>query len=185
MPFGEYKGYGLSLFVDLFAGALIGAGGITHRHNVAVRIENNMVAVIVEPEAFGSRDAFDAEVEAILAFVTASKPVEGGAVLVPGDPERRRRAERLANGIPIEAETWRQIVEAGKSVGVAVEYDSAFRPQARRSIRIDRAFGDLAAKERGHLANRLRRLVPDRFRCDSADVGCREHIGAGGEPRLG
>ena len=35
MPFGAYKGYGLSLFVDLFAGALIGAGGITHRHEVA------------------------------------------------------------------------------------------------------------------------------------------------------
>ena len=75
MPFGAYKGYGLSLFVDLFAGALIGAGGITHRHEVAARIENNMVAMIVNPEAFGDRAAFDAEVEAIIAFVTASKPV--------------------------------------------------------------------------------------------------------------
>ena len=121
MPFGAYKGYGLALFVDLIAGALIGAGGITHRHEVPSRIENNMVAMIIDPQAIGDRSAFDAEVEAIVAYVTASKPTGDGALLVPGDPERRTRAERLANGIPIEAETWRQIVEAGKSVGVIVE----------------------------------------------------------------
>jgi uncharacterized oxidoreductase len=79
-----------------------------------------MVAMIIDPEAIGDRTAFDAEVEAIVAYVTASKPVPGSAVQVPGDPERHARAERLANGIPIEAETWRQIVEAGKSVGVTV-----------------------------------------------------------------
>jgi uncharacterized oxidoreductase len=121
MTFGTYKGYGLSLFADLFAGALIGAGGITHRHELPARIENNMVAVIVDPDALGDRAAFDAEVGAIVAYVTASKPVSDGAVLVPGDPERRTRAERLAKGIPLEAETWRQIVDAGKTVGVAIE----------------------------------------------------------------
>lgn len=120
MPFGSYKGYGLSLFADLFAGALIGAGGITHRHEVPTRIENNMVAMIVDPDALGDRAAFDAEVEAIVAYVTASKPAADGAVLVPGDPERRTRAERLANGVPLDVETWRQIVAAGQSVGVAV-----------------------------------------------------------------
>jgi uncharacterized oxidoreductase len=120
MPFGGYKGYGLALFVDLFAGAMIGAGGITHRHEVPAQVENNMVAMIVDPTAMGDRKAFDAEVDAIVAHVIASKAAGDEPVLVPGDPERRKRAERLANGIPIEAETWRQIVEAGKSVGVAV-----------------------------------------------------------------
>lgn len=120
MPFGGYKGYGLGLFVDLFAGALIGAGGITHRHALPARVENNMVAMIVDPTALGDRKSFNAEVESIVAYVTASKPVGGQAVMVPGDPERRTRAERLQNGIPIEAETWRQIVEGGKSVGVSL-----------------------------------------------------------------
>ena len=50
MPFGAYKGYGLSLFVDLFAGALTGAGGIAHKHDDSARVENNMVAMIVDPE---------------------------------------------------------------------------------------------------------------------------------------
>jgi len=121
MPFGAYKGYGLSLFVDLIAGALIGAGGIAHRHDDSARVENNMVAIIIDPERMGDRKAFDTEVEAIVSYVTASKPSGDTPVLVPGDPERRTRAERLANGIPLEAETWRQIVEAGKSVGATVE----------------------------------------------------------------
>jgi uncharacterized oxidoreductase len=121
MPFGAYKGYGLSLIVDLMAGALIGTGGITHRHERPARVENNMVAMIVNPEAFGDRADFDVEVERILAYVTASKPAAaGGEVLVPGDPERRTRTERLAHGIPVDTETWLQIVAAGASVGVAV-----------------------------------------------------------------
>jgi uncharacterized oxidoreductase len=122
MPFGAHKGYGLSLFVDLLAGALTGAGGITYRPDVPARVENNMIAMIVDPEAIGTRAAFDAEVANIIGFVTASAPANPDqAVQAPGDPERATRAERLANGIPIEAETWAQIVEAGASVGLRVD----------------------------------------------------------------
>ena len=38
--------------------------------------------------------------------------------MVPGDPERKSTAERLADGIPIEDNTWAEIVEAGLSVGM-------------------------------------------------------------------
>jgi uncharacterized oxidoreductase len=39
--------------------------------------------------------------------------------MVAGDPERKARAERTANGIPIDGETWRQIVEAAAKLGLA------------------------------------------------------------------
>jgi uncharacterized oxidoreductase len=92
---------------------------VTYKHPVPARVENNMIAMIVNPDALGDRAAFDAEVARIVAFVTASPP-SSGPVLVPGDPERATRADRLANGIPIEDETWKQIAAAGKSVGVGV-----------------------------------------------------------------
>jgi LDH2 family malate/lactate/ureidoglycolate dehydrogenase len=38
--------------------------------------------------------------------------------MVPGDPERRMRRQRLASGIPVDAGTWRGLVEAGQLVGV-------------------------------------------------------------------
>lgn len=119
LPFGTYKGYGLSLFADILAGALTG-GGIACKHPVPARVENNMIAMIVNPDALGDRAAFDAEVARIVAFTTASPPTDGATVMVPGDPERAARAERMANGIPIEDETWRQIASAGKAVGVTV-----------------------------------------------------------------
>jgi uncharacterized oxidoreductase len=119
LPFGLYKGYGLSLFCDLFAGALIGSGTIADRHDPPSRIENNMLAVLINPDTLGNRRAMDAQVERIIAYVQASPPADpDGAVLLPGDPERRTKAERLALGIPIEPATWNQIVAAAISVGL-------------------------------------------------------------------
>lgn len=131
LPFGAYKGYGMSLICDLFAGALTGGGGITARHPVAGRVENNMVTVLIDPARMTDRDAFGAEVERIVAYVSASPPNGPGAeVLVPGDPERKTRAERLHSGIPIEPETWRQIVGAARSVGLAEEDLIGSRPMS-------------------------------------------------------
>ena len=40
------------------------------------------------------------------AYITASPPSRPDEpVLIPGDPERRTRAERLANGVPVDDET--------------------------------------------------------------------------------
>jgi uncharacterized oxidoreductase len=38
-------------------------------------------------------------------------------VLVPGEPERIARAQRVAEGIEIDDTTWTEIGEAAKSVG--------------------------------------------------------------------
>jgi len=48
--------------------------------------------------------------------VSADQPV-----LIPGDPERRTRAERIANGVPIDPETWREITSAARSINVLIE----------------------------------------------------------------
>jgi uncharacterized oxidoreductase len=120
LPFGGHKGFGLALFCDLLAGALLGAGGAASNCERGVRVENNMLAMIIDPAAIGCRRAFEAEVERILAFVKASPPSQpDGTVLAPGEPERASRAERLARGIPLEAETWRQILSAARSVGLS------------------------------------------------------------------
>jgi len=39
-------------------------------------------------------------------------------VLVPGEPEARSEARRRAEGVPVEAETWRQIEEIAAELGV-------------------------------------------------------------------
>jgi LDH2 family malate/lactate/ureidoglycolate dehydrogenase len=39
-------------------------------------------------------------------------------VLIPGEPEARSEQHRRAQGIPVEAETWRQIQEIAAELGV-------------------------------------------------------------------
>jgi uncharacterized oxidoreductase len=40
-------------------------------------------------------------------------------VLIPGDPERKTRAERTQNGIPLPDDTWAAIVNTAREVGVS------------------------------------------------------------------
>ena len=42
----------------------------------------------------------------------------GGEVLVPGEPEARTRAYRLAHGVPLQPDTWEALKAAALSVGV-------------------------------------------------------------------
>ena len=41
------------------------------------------------------------------------------AVLVPGEPERQRRADRLAKGIAIDETTWGQLCDTARLVGLS------------------------------------------------------------------
>jgi uncharacterized oxidoreductase len=52
-------------------------------------------------------------------YIKSSSPAPGhDEVFLPGEPDFRRRRERLRDGIPIDEATWRQILEAAASVGV-------------------------------------------------------------------
>jgi uncharacterized oxidoreductase len=55
-------------------------------------------------------------------YITASPPQHPDApVLIPGDPERLTRAERIKNGVPVDDETWRELTVAARGVNVLVE----------------------------------------------------------------
>lgn len=114
--FGDHKGSGLALMCELLAGALTGSGtaGPPPR-----RFCNGMLSIYVKPDLGGSADAFAAEVRAYLAFVASARPAaEGGAVLLPGEPERLSRARRLAEGVPLSDEVWLSLLEAGRPHGI-------------------------------------------------------------------
>lgn len=119
-PFGEHKGGGMALMNELLAGVLSGGGTCRpetdHEQDT---ILNNMLSVIIDPKRLVSGAFYDSEVDATLAHVKASPPLEAGKpVLVPGDPERATHEQRSRDGIPVDEETWRQIVETAESVGL-------------------------------------------------------------------
>ena len=75
--------------------------------------------IVIAPEAYADAGEIGAEMRRYVEFVKSSRPrAPGDEVLLPGEPERRTRAERLASGIPVDATTWDQIIASGVQVGL-------------------------------------------------------------------
>ena len=114
---GEHKGSGLAMMCELLAGVLTGSGTAE-----SDRFCNGMLSVYLDPAAFGPEDDFDAGVRRYLEWFGATRPAQGvERVLVPGEPERRRREERLAGGIPLPDATWDSICAAATTAGLPPE----------------------------------------------------------------
>jgi LDH2 family malate/lactate/ureidoglycolate dehydrogenase len=122
LPFGGatagHKGGALWLLVDLLAGGLTG-GGCSRPPEGALRFSSSMLSIVIAPQAYGDAGAFGAEMRRYVEFVKSARPrTPCGEVLLPGEPERRARAERLASGIPIDPTTWEHIIASGVQVGL-------------------------------------------------------------------
>jgi uncharacterized oxidoreductase len=116
--FGEHKGSGLALMCELIGGALTGNGATKPNRPFA----NGMFAIYVDPRRIDTDNFFDGEVARYVAYFKDTKPAAGtAAVLIPGDPEARTRAERTRNGVPLPEETWSAIVGTAREVGVGEE----------------------------------------------------------------
>jgi hydroxycarboxylate dehydrogenase B len=119
---GKHKGYGLALMCELLGGVLTGGGTMQPKNPRTGGIVNNMLTVIIDPGRLVDRAWLDAELDAVVEFVKASRPDKsGGSVLVAGDPERLMRSQRQRDGIPVNDVTWEEIIQAAQQVGMPRE----------------------------------------------------------------
>jgi uncharacterized oxidoreductase len=117
--FGEHKGSGLAFMCEMLAGALT-AGGTSGPVAQRGRIANGMLSLYLSPRAFGTEAEFHAIGLGYVEWVKACRPAEpGGEVLLPGEPEQRLAAARLAGGVPLQPDTWAGIAETAARLGVA------------------------------------------------------------------
>jgi len=113
--FGDHKGSGLALMCELIGGALTGTGAT----DPARRFANGMFSIYVDPAVVDADAMFPREVARYVDYVKSSRPIEpGGEVLVPGEPEARKRAERMAQGIPLPDDIWSSIIATAREVGL-------------------------------------------------------------------
>jgi len=118
LPFGEHKGWALSMMCEIVGGAL--SGGHVQDGGTAHPMLNNMTTFVADPSQMGTADTLPREIAALAAWVRASPAAEGAAepISLPGEPERRLAATRGRDGIPLPARTHEQLAAAAASVGV-------------------------------------------------------------------
>jgi uncharacterized oxidoreductase len=122
LPFGgpqAYKGFGLGLMMDALAGGLSG-GECSRPDRPMPGLGNSVVFVLWDLDAFGGSAEFLSTVGGLTEFVRNTTRAPGVAeIILPGDPERRSRARRLAEGIPIPDGTWGLLTKVATELCVA------------------------------------------------------------------
>jgi hydroxycarboxylate dehydrogenase B len=120
--FGEHKGYALAFVCEMLAGALCGSGTMQPERQGAGTATNGMLTIVIDPARLIDREWLRNEIAAMTQYILASPPADPGEpVLIPGDPERANRAQRLRDGVPIDEETWREIAAAARGINVLIE----------------------------------------------------------------
>ena len=112
---GDHKGSGLSMMCELLAGAVAGNG--TARES-GKALANGMLSIYIDSAALDS-GGFVGEAADFVAWARSARPIDPAApVMVPGDPERARRADRERNGVPLEDDTRRALLASADRLGV-------------------------------------------------------------------
>lgn len=117
-----YKGFGLCMVMDILAGALSGAGCSGSSDAFGLQ---GLFATVIDIASFTKPEEFQERVSGLIRYVK-SPPTAPGVeeILVPGEPEFRERRRRLRDGIPVDDETWRQMVRAAETVGLDLASDA-------------------------------------------------------------
>jgi LDH2 family malate/lactate/ureidoglycolate dehydrogenase len=119
---GGHKGYGLALFSHILGGALPGSSFSPTRVKRQAPNEPDKIGhffLALNPEAFRPFDDYQRDVDEVIDTLKAVPPADPGKpVLVAGEPEHEIRAERSANGIPMDAALRDQVRQIAETAGV-------------------------------------------------------------------
>lgn len=123
LPFGEHKGFGLALMIEMMAGILSGGDTIAEDHQADGSAHNHLFAMVIDPAKFS--DQAEAKGQFFADYLLATRPQPGGRpVIYPGMPEAETR-ERNSKTIAIPAAFWSWVVEHYARKGI----DLGLHPQ--------------------------------------------------------
>jgi uncharacterized oxidoreductase len=120
LPMGgsqPYKGFGLSLVVEVLTGAL--SGGVCAREVPINPIGNCVFMLVMDPAHFGGSGHFGSEVSQLIEFIRGCPRIEGvEEITLPGDPERRSLVQKSAEGLSLDEGNWSKLLDLAESLGV-------------------------------------------------------------------
>jgi L-2-hydroxycarboxylate dehydrogenase (NAD+) len=97
-PFGEHKGFGLGLIIQILAGVLVNAATIP-----LPGVNYGLLMIVIDPSIFVPIDLFKREVDVLLNRLKATRREAGvEEIAIPGERAYREREQRLETGIDLE-----------------------------------------------------------------------------------
>lgn len=114
-----YKGYGLALWVDIFAGVLAGAatGPEVGKSDRPANVGHYFAAIRVD--AFRPVDEFKTEMDALIQGLKNAPKAEGqDRIYIHGEKEFELAEKYQKEGIPLMKEVVDSLIASGKEVGV-------------------------------------------------------------------
>ncbi|MDA1013358.1 MAG: Ldh family oxidoreductase [Planctomycetota bacterium] len=122
LPLGgplAFKGYGMSVMIDVFAGMLSGSG--ICRTDLP-RGANGVWMQFLDIKQFLEPAEYASLMETYVANIKSSKRAPGvDEILMPGEIELRRQDERRVKGVDVPDETWRQLNELASRLGCSLK----------------------------------------------------------------
>ena len=118
LPVGGHKGYSLALMIEVLGG-IMARGGYSKEKPGPLR--NGVFMIVMDIARFLPPETFRAEVDDLIRYLKTSPPASGvDRILMPGEPEAISEAERRRSGVFVEDQTWGQIQEIARELGVAI-----------------------------------------------------------------
>ena len=113
LPFGDYKGFNLGIFVQILGGFLAESGQ---------SLRGGFIFIAIDIAKFRPVKDFKKNVDQLIRTIKNSKKRQGvKEILIAGDPELNIFEKRIKDGIYIGDKTWGEVREAAKIVGVEIE----------------------------------------------------------------
>jgi LDH2 family malate/lactate/ureidoglycolate dehydrogenase len=122
-PMAGHKGYGIAMLIEVLAGALTGAGMLGEAKSWILqpkeisRLGQSFIAInignLIPIEVFKRR------IDHVITELREAPKAKGSErVYVPGEIEWEKRADALANGIPLPEQVFAALSRVGQQVGV-------------------------------------------------------------------
>ncbi|HOE70713.1 MAG TPA: Ldh family oxidoreductase [Brevefilum sp.] len=122
-----YKGYGLSLLVDLLSGALSGAAYGNHvghpGKNSTADVGHFFAAIKIEN--FRPVDEFKADMDDYIRMLKATPKIPGqDRIYIHGEKEFENEENYREHGVPLLSEIVESLISAGQAVGVPFDLEA-------------------------------------------------------------
>lgn len=123
LPVGGPKGYAISMFIDILAGVLTGAGFGKYVNNMYENWEEPQnvghIFIAIDINRFMPIDMFKERMDCYIQQIKAEPKADGvDEILVPGEIEFRKTKERMQNGIVLPEKTVEELERIGRKYSV-------------------------------------------------------------------